>query len=164
MLSSGYTESCIFDYEFNGKTYKPKFGKSWKTTKHGFDRLVEKDRIFASSDRLYYKLYLDDYPVSQLLNVWEDTRSVMQKIYAVQTDAEPIKRCILMATDPGDLVLDPTCGGGTTAFVSEQWGRRWVTCDTSRVAITLAKQRLMTAKFDYYELAHPHEGAGSGFN
>lgn len=163
MLSSGYTESCTFDYEFNGKIYKPKFGKSWKTTKQGFNSLVEKDRIFASSDRLYYKLYLDDYPISQLLNVWEDTRSVMQKIYAVQTDTEPIKRCILMVTDPGDLVFDPTCGSGTTAYVAEQWGRRWITCDTSRVAVTLAKQRLMTAKFDYYELAHKDEGVRSGF-
>ena len=85
------------------------------------------------------------------------------KDYVVQTNPKVYQRCLLMTTDPGDLVLDPTCGSGTTAFVAEQWGRRWITCDTSRVAITLAKQRLMTALFDYYELAHPEEGVGSGF-
>ena len=84
------------------------------------------------------------------------------KVYAVQTTPAVITRCMLMTTDPGDLVFDPTCGSGTTAYVAEQWGRRWITCDTSRVALTLAKQRLMTASFDYYELAHPAEGVGSG--
>jgi adenine-specific DNA-methyltransferase len=87
----------------------------------------------------------------------------MRKLYVVQTTTKIIQRCLLMTTDPGDLVFDPTCGSGTTAFVAEQWGRRWITCDTSRVAVTLAKQRLMTASFDYYELAHPDEGVGSGF-
>ena len=84
-------------------------------------------------------------------------------IYVVQTNQRIIQRCLLMTTDPGDLVFDPTCGSGTTSYVAEQWGRRWVTCDTSRVATTLAKQRLMTASFDYYKLAHPSEGVGSGF-
>ena len=84
-------------------------------------------------------------------------------MYVVQTTTKVIQRCLLMTTDPGDLVLDPTCGSGTTAYVAEQWGRRWITCDTSRIAVTLAKQRLMTALFDYYELAHPEEGIGSGF-
>src|SRR6202040_1282557 len=85
------------------------------------------------------------------------------KIYVVQTLPTVIERCLLMTTDPGDLVFDPTCGGGTTAYVAERWGRRWITCDTSRVALSLAKQRFMTAVFDYYELAHPDEGVGSGF-
>ncbi|HHW41303.1 MAG TPA: site-specific DNA-methyltransferase [Syntrophomonadaceae bacterium] len=163
MLSSGYTESCIYDIVFNGETFQTKFGKSWKTTKDGFENLIKKNRIMKVGDRLYYVLYYDDYPVTQMLNVWNDTRSVMSKIYAVQTDVEAIKRCMLMTTDPGDLVFDPTCGSGTTAYVAEQWGRRWITCDTSRVAIALAKQRLMTAVFDYYELARPEEGVGSGF-
>jgi adenine-specific DNA-methyltransferase len=87
----------------------------------------------------------------------------MEKIYVVQTTNKVIQRCLLMTTDPGDLVLDITCGSGTTAFVAENWGRRWITCDTSRVALTLAKQRLMTAKYDYFELAQPQEGVGSGF-
>jgi adenine-specific DNA-methyltransferase len=164
MLSSGYTESCIYNIEFNQELFSPKFGKSWKTTKEGFQRLIQKNKIMKVGERLYYVLYYDDYPVTQLLNVWSDTRSVMKKIYAVQTDTEAVKRCILMTTDPGDLVLDPTCGSGTTAYVAEQWGRRWITCDTSRVAITLAKQRLMTTVFDYYQLAHPSEGVASGFD
>ena len=99
----------------------------------------------------------------KVTNIWNDTMGSQNKIYAVQTGEKPIQRCILMTTDPGDLVLDPTCGSGTTAFVAEQWGWRWITCDTSRVAVALAKQRLMTAAFDYYELAHPDEGVGSGF-
>ena len=164
MLSSGYTNSCTFDIEFRGHIYKPKFGKSWKTNHKGFNILIGAERIYASNDRLYYKLYYEDYPVKQLLSVWTGTRSVMDKIYAVQTDIEAVKRCMLMTTDPGDLVFDPTCGSGTTAYVAEQWGRRWITCDTSRVALTLAKQRLMTASFDYYKLAHPNEGVGSGFD
>ena len=163
MMSSGYTASCIFDVEFEGKFFKPKFSKSWKTNSQGLNALIKAGRIYAQNDRIYYKLYHDDYPVTQLLGVWVDTRSVMDKRYAVQTDSSPIQRCILMTTDPGDLIFDPTCGSGTTAFVAEQWGRRWITCDTSRVALTLAKQRLMTASFDYYQLAHPTEGVGSGF-
>ncbi|MBC7316961.1 MAG: site-specific DNA-methyltransferase, partial [Chloroflexi bacterium] len=101
-------------------------------------------------------------------NIWTDTAiagfSGEEKVFVVQTAKKVIQRCLLMTTDPGDLVFDPTCGSGTTAYVAEQWGRRWITCDTSRVAITLARQRLMTAVFDYYELAHPEEGVGSGFN
>lgn len=116
---------------------------------------------------LRFKSYLSDYPVNQLDNVWKDTalggfRS--ERIFVVQTPVKVITRCILMTTDPGDLVFDPTCGSGTTAFCAEQWGRRWITCDTSRVAITLTKQRLMTAIYYYYDLAHPKEGVQGGFN
>ena len=163
MLSSGFTSSCIYDVEFENKIFKPKFGKSWKTNKEGMKTLIQANRIYSKNDRLYYKLYYEDYPVMQLLSVWGDTRSVMDKTYAVQTDNSPIQRCMLMTTNPGDLVLDITCGSGTTARVAEEWGRRWITCDTSRVATTLAKQRLMTANFDYYKLAQPQEGVGSGF-
>src|SRR5438477_11606399 len=97
-------------------------------------------------------------------NRWNDVGLYGESLYVVQTSARAVERCLLMNTDPGDLVLDPTCGSGTTARVAEQWGRRWMTCDTSRVAITLAKQRLTVASLDYYELAHPEEGVGSGFN
>lgn len=109
--------------------------------------------------------YFEDFPASELNNVWTDTGtgSGMGKVYVVQTNDKIIGRCLLMSTDPGDLVLDITCGSGTTAYVSEQFGRRWMTCDTSRVAITLAKQRLMTSSFNYYELARPDEGIASGF-
>src|SRR5438477_9714096 len=96
-------------------------------------------------------------------NRWNDVGLYGESLYVVQTSARAVARCLLMTTDPGDLVFDPTCGSGTTAFVAEQWGRRWLTCDTSRVAIALAKQRLMTAAFEYYTLAHPAEGVGSGF-
>lgn len=110
-----------------------------------------------------YRLFYDDFPYKKITNLWNTLGVSYIKIYAVQTTPAVIERCLLMTTDPGDLVLDPTCGSGTTAYVAEEWGRRWITCDTSRVAITLAKQRLMTAVYDYYELAHPEEGVGSGF-
>ena len=114
----------------------------------------------------YFKRYADDFPLLKYANNWDDTvwsTFATGKTFVVQTHEKTITRCLLMTTDPGDLVLDPTCGSGTTAYVAEQWGRRWITCDTSRVAITLAKQRLMTALYDYYELAHPEEGVDSGF-
>ncbi len=110
-----------------------------------------------------YKRFADDFEVVPITDRWESTQIGTQRVYVVQTANSVIQRCILMTTDPGDLVLDPTCGSGTTAYVAEQWGRRWITCDTSRVAVTLAKQRLMTASYDYYELAHREEGVGSGF-
>lgn len=119
-----------------------------------------------TEDGKYIKRFEDDFVVTELDNVWFGTiisTFSKEKKYVVQTSTEAIKRALLMTTDPGDLVFDPTCGSGTTAYVAEQWGRRWITCDTSRVAITLAKQRLMTALFDYYQLAHPDEGVGSGF-
>lgn len=114
-------------------------------------------------ERPYYVAYLLDYPVLPLSNLWTDTRGEMSKIYTVQTTQRVIERCLLMTTDPGDLVLDPTCGSGTTAYVAEKWGRRWITTDTSRVAVTLAKQRLMTASYDYYALRYPQEGLKGGF-
>jgi adenine-specific DNA-methyltransferase len=130
-------------------------------------KLAEKDRLFAVGNTLTYVRYVDDFPVTEYNNVWDDTvRSTYAsaKIYVVQTSEKVVQRCLLMTTNPRDLVLEPTCGSGTTAYVAEQWGRRWITCDTSRVAATLAKQRLMTSQFDYFELAHPEEGVKSGFN
>ena len=115
---------------------------------------------------LSYVRFLDDFPVRPISNFWSDVRfssRAEDKAYVVQTAVRVIERCMLMTTDPGDLVLDPTCGSGTTAYVAEKWGRRWITCDTSRVAVTLAKQRLMTASYDYYELRYPHEGLKGGF-
>jgi len=164
LISGGSTESCIFDYEYEGKTYRALKGKSWKTTKTGMDILAKAKRLIAiGEERLYFKTYFDEYPITKLTCLWSDTRGEMDLSYVVQTATSAIQRCMLMTTNPGDLVLDITCGSGTTAYVAENWGRRWITCDTSRVALTLAKQRLMTAKFDYYELAHPSEGVRSGF-
>ena len=164
LMSSGATESCIFPFEFQGKKYEPVRSKSWKTNKEGMDRLASLNRLIAIGDeRLYFKTYFDEYPITKLTNAWYDTRGEMDLFYVVQTSQLPVQRCLLMTTEPGDLVLDITCGSGTTAEVAENWGRRWITCDTSRVAAALAKQRLMTATFDYYQLARPDEGVDSGF-
>jgi len=124
------------------------------------------NRLTSIGGTLIYKRYLKDAARVALSLLWDDTMQSTfstENIYVVQTYSKVIQRCILMTSDPGDLVFDPTCGSGTTAYVAEQWGRRWITCDTSRVALTLARQRLMTAVYDYYELAHPEEGVGSGF-
>jgi adenine-specific DNA-methyltransferase len=158
LASSGYTPSCIFPFEFNGKTYSPNSGKSWKTNRSGMDVLAKLGRIDDSGSTIRYVLYFDDYPVMKLTNLWTDTKGESDKIYAVQTPTKLIERCMLMTTDPGDLVLDPTCGSGTTAYVAEQWGRRWITTDTSRVALALARTRLMAARFPYYLLADSEEG------
>jgi len=161
--SSGRTESCVFDFEFEGHLCSPKRGRSWKTNKSGMKRLIEKKRLIKVGQSPEYVLYYYDFPVSSLMNVWEDTQGESEKRYVVQTSEKVIQRCLLMSTDPGDLVLDPTCGSGTTAFAAEKWGRRWITCDTSRVAIAITRQRLMTSVYDYYELSHPEEGVSSGF-
>ena len=161
--SSGLTESCVFDFEFEGDVFSPRVGYSWKTNKDGMRRLIQKRRIMKVGNNPAYVAYYDDFPVQSMSNLWSDMGGASNRVYVVQTNAKAIERCLLMTTDPGDLVFDPTCGSGTTAAVTEQQGRRWITCDTSRVAITLAKQRLMTAKYDYYELAYPNEGVKSGF-
>lgn len=137
--------------------------RHWKSGVEGTKRLWQVGRLIRREGVRIYKRYFEDFPYVPLGAVWTDTRGEPEMNYVVQTSRKVIERCILMTTDPGDLVLDPTCGSGTTAAVAEKWGRRWITCDTSRVAITLAKQRLMTALYDYYELAHPDEGVGSGF-
>jgi len=164
LVSSGRTETCVFDYEYEGTVYPPGRNRSWKTNLNGMNILKEQRRIDAPGKTLQYVNYYHDFPVSSMTNFWNDTVGELKKSYVVQTSEGILQRCILMTTDPGDLVFDPTCGSGTTAFMAEQWGRRWITCDTSRVAVTLAKQRLMTAKYDYYNLSHPTEGIRSGFN
>ena len=164
LCASGYGKTSDFPISLGGKTYLPRSGVSWKTSETGVHRLLDEGRLFGLSRSLYYKIYYNDFPFQRLANIWTDTRGEVAKTYVVQTSELIVSRCLLMTTDPGDLVFDPTCGSGTTAYVAERWGRRWITCDTSRVALTLAKQRLMTAVYDYYELAHPPEGVGSGFN
>ena len=142
--------------------FAPKSG-GWKTSNPmGLDRLAKAERLEAKSDSLFYKRYLRDYEYTALTSLWEDTQlggfvKEETKVYVVQTPQKVIERCLLMTTKPGNIVLDPTCGGGTTAYVAEQWGRRWITIDTSRVAVALARQRLLTAKYDYYEKEHPDE-------
>jgi adenine-specific DNA-methyltransferase len=165
LVSSGQTETCIYDFEFENETIKaPSSGRSWKTTREGMNTLIEKKRIVKYGKAFGYKLYYDDYPLSELHNTWSDTvNSFLKREYVVQTNPLVIQRCLMMTTEPGDIVFDPTCGSGTTAFVSEDYGRRWITCDTSRVSLTIAKKRLMTSQFNYFKLAYPKEGVGSGF-
>ena len=151
-------------YEWKGRVYRCSSTGQWRVSEAGLDRLSELNRLEARDGQssLRWKQYEDEVPGRRINNVWSAPMRAQDKRYVVQTDAAAIRRCILMTTDPGDLVFDPTCGSGTTAYVAEQWGRRWTTCDTSRVATAVARQRLMTANFDYYALAHPDEGVGSG--
>ena len=156
-------------FEFRGQTYEPPLGRHWTANYPvGMECLKSANRLTVMGTRLRYVRYFSDFQFQPIHNLWLSIAGSVQsrsdpKVYAVQTGTPVVERCLLMITDPGDLVFDPTCGSGTTAYVAEQWGRRWITCDTSRVATTLAKQRLMTSMFDYYELAHPGEGVGSGF-
>jgi len=152
-----------FGVTYEGRVIKPSPTVRWKTNELGFDRLLKGNRVEASSgNNLGYIRFLDDYPVFELTDIWNDTLGQNQfggpKTYVVQTALSAIERCILMTTDPGDLVLDPTCGSGTTATVAEQWGRRWITLDTSRVALALARARIMGARYPYYLLADSPEG------
>jgi adenine-specific DNA-methyltransferase len=154
-------------FNFGNKVYHPRTGNHWKAKyPDGMEKLKVAKRLFSREGSLAYIRFLDDFPVIRLTNIWTDTSvagTPEGKLFVVQTNPKVIERCLLMTTDPGDLVLDITCGSGTTAYVAEQWGRRWITCDTSRVATTLARQRLMTATFNYYQLARPQEGVSSGF-
>jgi adenine-specific DNA-methyltransferase len=160
MYPTGMNESGLFEFEFEGKQYRPPAGRSWKTNLEGMTKLAMANRLepYESGKTIRYILKLNDYPVSPIHNMWQETPPPSDKTYAVQTSNKVVERCLLMTTDPGDLVLDPTCGSGTTAAVAEQWGRRWITIDTSRVALALARTRLMAAKFPYYLLADSPEG------
>jgi adenine-specific DNA-methyltransferase len=146
-------------FVFEGKPFPIRHGKHWKTDPEtGGQKLAQATRVILQGDTLWYKRYVDDFPVVPLDDRWESLQIGTELTYVVQTASQVIERCMLMTTDPGDLVFDPTCGSGTTAYVAEQWGRRWITCDTSRVAIALARTRLMAAKFPYYLLADSPEG------
>jgi adenine-specific DNA-methyltransferase len=160
LTSASSPESARFSVEHGGSTYTPGRG-GWKTNPTGMARLAQSDRLDAYGKTLAFKRFVDDFPYFPLTNLWTDTARGgygEEQIYVVQTGTKVIQRCMLMTTDPGDLVLDPTCGSGTTAYVAEQWGRRWITTDTSRVALTLARTRLMSAKLPYYLLADTPEG------
>lgn len=167
ITSSSSPESATFEVEVCGKKYTPG-NNGWKTNRKGMDRLKKAGRLYAGGGKnLGYIRFIDDFPASPLINLWTDTVGQNQfggeKTYVVQSANRALERCLLMTTDPGDLVLDPTCGSGTAAVVAEKWGRRWITCDTSRVAVTLAKQRLMTTSYDYFELKYCQEGLRGGF-
>jgi adenine-specific DNA-methyltransferase len=154
-----------FPVEFEGAPHVPKKGY-WKTNPQGMKRLVSANRITIAGSTLSYVRYLEDFPVFPVTNLWTDTGVAgfaSDKKYVVETSAKIIERCLLMSTDPGDLVIDPTCGSGTTAYVAEQWGRRWITTDTSRVAIAIARQRLLTSKFEYFRLRDEAKGLAGNF-
>lgn len=156
----GYSPDRDFEVTFKGKKYKPANNRSWKFDADGFKKLVAANRIvpYSSGDTIRYLYKLSDYPVSPMHSLWHETAPASSKEYVVQTSTTPIQRCIQMTTDPGDLVVDPTCGSGTTAFVAEMYGRRWITIDTSRIALNIAKLRLMTASFPYFKL-YDEEGS-----
>jgi adenine-specific DNA-methyltransferase len=154
-LFSEGASSQLQDFEYQGKAHRPSVNSHWKTNTDGLQRLEQAERLILSGNRISHKLYWNNFPATRINNVWLDTQSGGfndPKVYVVQTTNKVIERCLLMTTDPGDLVLDPTCGSGTAAYVAEQWGRRWITLDVSRVALAIARQRLLTAKFDYYRL------------
>lgn len=160
LTSQTQASTTRYPVDFEGKVYE--VGKrQWATPPHGMKRLKAACRVIVSGQSLAYVRLMDDYPVIPMRNVWGDTGTgsfTDPKVYVVQTNTKVIQRCVLMATDPGDLVLDPTCGSGTTAYVAEQWGRRWITIDTSRVALALARARVMGARYSYYLLADSKDG------
>ncbi len=162
MFSPGISKEGSKPFEFNGQIFYPS-GGHWKTDFAGLKRLAIANRIEVSGKTLRFIRYLVDFNAIPINNIWKDTQTFEENIFVVQTNTKVIERCILMTTDPGDLVLDPTCGSGTTAYCAEKWGRRWITIDTSRVALFLARQRLLTATFPYYEFAHPELGIKGGF-
>ena len=161
MTSQSGGETTSFSVPMDGKNLTSGKGY-WKTNAAGMNRLIAANKVTPSGSTLAYIRYISDFPAYPIANLWTDTGTgsfTDDKIYVVQTGIKVIERCLLMTTDPGDLVLDPTCGSGTTATVAEQWGRRWITIDTSRVAIALARMRLMSARYPYYLLADSAEGA-----
>jgi adenine-specific DNA-methyltransferase len=166
LTSQGTTPTGTIEFVFNGKQYHPGPRNHWKTTISGMEALAKARRIQESSNQIQYVRFFDDFAVQPLTNLWTDTTQagfVDAKLYVVQTVTKIIDRCLLMTTDPGDLVVDPTCGSGTTAYTAEQWGRRWITIDTSRVPLALARQRLLTATFPYYQLKDETRGPAGGF-
>ncbi len=151
LTSQTASDSTVFGFDFEGRSILIRRG-GWKTNRAGMERLIRSERILGTREFVNYRMYLSDFPATAIGSLWTDTMGTAEqdKRYVVQTTTKVVQRCMLMTTDPGDLVLDPTCGSGTTAYVAEQWGRRWVTIDTSRVALSVARQRLLTARFDRY--------------
>jgi len=168
LISSG-ASSVITELEFEGHKFLPGTANHWKTTATGLSRLGRAGRLIRGTSTVRYRRYFDDFSVVPISDRWESLQMGTGLVYVVQTAPSVVERCMLMTTEPGDLVLDPTCGSGTTAFVAEQWGRRWITIDTSRVALSITRQRLLTAKFEHYRTkdgpqnALGAENPGSGF-
>ena len=164
IVGVGLTPSCVYEIDLDGSKFNPPNGHSWKTNEEGMKNLIKQNRVEITGKSISYVRYANDFSVNPLTNLWNDTASGsgMNKVYVVQTNTKVVERCMLMTTDPGDLVLDPTCGSGTTAFVAEGLGRRWITADSSRIAIHIAKQRLLISKYKYWKLKYPLEGIENG--
>lgn len=157
-IAPSFSAKSVYPFEFHGKTYYPPTGSCWVTSKEKMELLSAADRLIVEAGSPRYLMFHNDFPYTKLTNPWVDTPPAQKKTYVVQTNEKVIARCILMSTDPSDLVIDPTCGSGTTAFVAENWGRRWITIDTSRVALTLARARIMAALYPFYLLADSRDG------
>lgn len=158
LLAPSYSSETDFAFDWDGKSFPPPNKGSWVTNREKLERIGRSSRLLREGKSLGYRLNVNDWPYRKITNLWVNLAVSFQKSYVVQTNEEIVQRCILMATDPGDLVLDPTCGSGTTATVAEQWGRRWITIDTSRVALALARARIMGARYPFYLLADSREG------
>ena len=158
LYSDGESEAADRTFNAFGRRFEIRKGTHWKTTQVGLLRLAKSNRVERTRNTIRYRRYVGDVPMIPITDRWESTQIGTERIYVVQTAREVIQRCILMTTDPGDLVLDPTCGAGTTAYAAEQWGRRWITIDTSRVALALARARIMGARYPWYLLADSHDG------
>jgi adenine-specific DNA-methyltransferase len=163
LTSGGEFRTQLYEIEFEGRRFRPAKNNSWKHNETDMARVLQAGRVMAGRNQIRFKKSLDDFGSVALTNVWADLAGAKDKRYVVQTNARAIERCLLMSTKPGDLVLDPTCGSGTTAYVAEEFARRWITIDTSRVAIAIARQRLLTSKFDYYEFKDEARGVEGGF-
>ncbi|WP_405243681.1 site-specific DNA-methyltransferase [Lentisalinibacter salinarum] len=164
--TAGAATTTDFDFEWDGTVFRLPPGQRWRTTREGMEKLGAAGRFLVVGRSLRYKRYIDDFCVIPLTDSWRDTAVSgfsESRLYVVQTNTKVLQRCIAMTTDPGDLVLDPTCGSGTTAYAAEHWGRRWITIDTSRVPLALTRQRLLTATYPYFELQDPARGPGGGF-
>jgi len=165
LTSQTGSEGSRFPVEVDGREYRPSSTRGWSTSREGIERLRQLGRLHVQGNTLWWKSYRDEFAFRRLTTLWPISRAGMTgtRTYVVQTAPGFVEKCILMTTDPGDLVLDPTCGSGTTAYVAEQWGRRWLTIDTSRVPLGLTRQRLLTATFPYYELLDQARGPAGGF-
>lgn len=172
LTSGGFRKNQSLKFSYQNKEYDPGIerGSCWKHTVRnddgsipGMQRLANAGRLFVGKKQLRFKRYVSDFPFKELTSLWDGLGGASNPIYVVQTNPEVIARCMLMTTQPGDIVLDPTCGSGTTAYVAEKWGRRWITIDTSRVPLALARQRMLTATYSYYDLKSPLHGPSGGF-
>ena len=163
LTSGGEFRTQLYNVVYNGRTFRPPPNNCWKFSEDGMNRIISEGRLHVGKNQIRFKKYHTDFPFQAISNMWSDLAGASGKVYAVQTSLKALQRCILMTTDPGDLVLDPTCGSGTTAYAAEQWGRRWITIDTSRVPLALTRQRLLTATYPFYQLFDDKRGPAGGF-